>query len=105
MNKNSQRQYQQGIFDPEEATMQETTPVTRLGMNFENDEVIKPFKLLQKGRLKKSAINGQEPHRACTGSKRFRATASQHGSTRGRGGEYVTGSEFTAVLRLDYVKS
>jgi hypothetical protein len=28
-------------------------------------------------------------------------TASQHGSTRGRGGEYVTGYEFTAVLGLD----
>ena len=28
-------------------------------------------------------------------------TTSRHGSTRGRGGEYVAGSEFTAVLGVD----
>jgi len=38
-----------------------------------------------------------------TEGKGLRETASQHGSTRGRGGDYVTGSEFTAVLGLDYI--
>jgi hypothetical protein len=39
--------------------------------------------------------------KAGTEGKGLSETASKHGSTRGRGGEYVTGSEFTAVLELD----
>jgi len=39
--------------------------------------------------------------KAGTEGKGFRKTASQHSSTRGRGGEYVTGSGFTAVLGRD----
>ncbi len=38
-----------------------------------------------------------------TGTKRngLSETTSKHGSTRGRGDEYITGSEFTAVLGVD----
>jgi hypothetical protein len=56
MNKNSQRQHQQEIFDPEEAMMQDSTPVTCFGMRFKNNDVIMPSNLLQKGHLKKAGV-------------------------------------------------
>jgi len=43
MNKNSQRQHQQTIFDPKEATKQGSTLVTCLGISFENVDVIEPL--------------------------------------------------------------
>ncbi|MDK2846223.1 MAG: hypothetical protein PWR18_825, partial [Synergistales bacterium] len=63
MNKNSQRQYQQGIFDPEEATMQDTTPVTCLGMNFENDDARREYflNLLREGLEELHAKLGDVP--------------------------------------------
>jgi predicted RNA-binding Zn-ribbon protein involved in translation (DUF1610 family) len=63
MNKNSQRQYQQGIFDPEEATTQDTTPVTCLGMNFENDDARREYflSLLREGLEELHAKLGDVP--------------------------------------------
>ncbi len=63
MNKNSQRQYQQGIFDPEEATTQDTTPVTCLGMNFENDNARREYflSLLREGLEELHAKLGDVP--------------------------------------------
>ncbi len=63
MDKNSQRQHQQGIFDPEEATMQDSTPVTCLGMSFENDDARREYflSLLREGLEELHAKLGDVP--------------------------------------------
>jgi len=63
MNKNSQRQHQQTIFDPEEATKQGSTPVTCLGISFENDDARREYflSLLREGLEELHAKLGDVP--------------------------------------------